>query len=360
MGKRRVCYAPIQYRSGAVRGGYPAILNGSQIQSATFPEPEKVLGEWLCSGFSAMVYGKTGIGKSWFAYSSALAIANGEPIFGWAAPEARRVIYFDAEIDAAEISGRLKSLCPGGIPDEFLLCAGMRIEGGLPQLDDEEGQQWYLDRIEEHEADVVIMDNLCSLVTSSSISEDETWLPVQPFLNELRRLKKAVVIVHHAGKKGDYLGSSRMTQNINTVIKLERPMTYDPQSGAVFDVEFEKGRSLHGDAAGGFSARLIEGPQGHLEWETSETVVDDRLETLVEAIKSEQHASQQEVADALGVAQSLVSRRINQAESKGLLIRGEAKELFGRARRRRKEDAPSKPLDEGLLPDNSDGEDEDF
>ena len=337
----------------------PIVLNGSALQTAQFPEPEAILGEWLCDGFSAMVYGKTGIGKSWFAYSCALAIAKGEPVFGWEAPRPRRVIYFDAEIDAAEITGRIKALSPNNIPDDFLLCAGMRLEGGLPPLDEEEAQQWYLDRIEDHHAEVIVFDNLCSLVTSGSISEDETWLPVQSFLLELRRKRIAVVVVHHAGKTGDYLGSSRMTQNINTLIKLERPMNYDPRSGAVFDVTFGKGRSLHGDAAKGFSASLIQSPEGTLEWETSETIGDDRIEALADAIKSERYTSQQEVADALGIAQSLVSKRIGRAESAGLLSRGEASATFRRVREKRKEEAaPDHTSDDALL--DVDGDDEDF
>ncbi|SOE17789.1 AAA domain-containing protein [Hoeflea halophila] len=273
--------------------GLPAFLSGPALQDAMFQKPEKIVGDWLCKGSLAMVYGATGIGKSWFSLTVAASIANGQDAFGWEVPSKRKVVYFDAEIDPYDTQNRIKGLSPSGVPDELALCSGIRLENGLPQLHEPEAQEAYLEVIEEQGAEVVVFDNLCSIVTSGSISDDDVWLPIQPFLNKLRQRGIAVIIVHHAGKTGDYLGSSRMTQNLDTVIKLEKPQSHDLQNGAVFSIRFEKGRAVFGDAATGVFAKLVQGPEGELEWDLGELSSRDRSEEamnqVVDAMRSKKY-----------------------------------------------------------------------
>lgn len=316
---------------------HPIVLDGPELMTANFPMPEKYVGDWLAAGFTAMVYGKTGIGKSWFGLAVALAVAKGEDVFGWKVPEAQNVLYFDAEIDPAEMAERIFMMTGGEIPSEFKLCSGLRLDGGLPPFDEEDAHAFYLNQIEENDIKVVVVDNLCSNVTGASISEDQTWLNVQPFLNELRRRRIAVILVHHAGKQGDYLGSSRMTQNMNTVIKLTRPENHDPRAGAAFHIEFQKGRSLIGESAAGQTVRLEEGEGGKLGWEVISSSVANPLEALVHALRAEQYATQMELAEALHVSQAKVSGMISKAEKASLLERDEAKETFARVKAQRRQ-----------------------
>ncbi len=327
------------YDNIRVVDAHPIVMDGPELMTANFPMPEKYVGDWLAAGFTAMVYGKTGIGKSWFSIAVALAVAKGEEVLGWNVPTAQNVLYFDAEIDPAEMAERLFDLTAGDIPSEFKLCSGLRLDGGLPPFDEEEAHDFYLDLIEAHDIKVVVVDNLCSIVTGASISEDQTWLNVQPFLNELRRRRIAVILVHHAGKNGDYLGSSRMTQNMNTVIKLERPESHDPQAGAAFHIEFQKGRSLIGESAAGQTVRLEAGEGGKLGWEVISSAIGNPLEALVDALRSELYATQNELADALRVSQAKVSGMISKATRASLLGKDEAKETFARVKAQRRQAA---------------------
>lgn len=257
-----------------------------------------------------------------FRYAIATAKAENDPTFGLKG----------AEIDPWDTQNGVKALSPGGVPDELVLCSGIRLENGLPQLHEPEAQEQYLQAIEEQEAEVVVLDNLCSIVTSGSISDDDVWLPIQPFLNKLRQRGVAVIIVHHAGKNGDYLGSSRMTQNLDTVIKLEKPQSHDLQNGAVFSIRFEKGRSVYGNAASGVFARLVEGPEGNLDWDLGELSSRDSSEEamtlVVDAMQSKQYINQTEVARAVGMPQSRVSTLLSQAVANGYIGKTEARDTF--------------------------------
>lgn len=339
----------------------PVVLNGPEILAADFKPPARILGGWICEGHLAMVFGKTGIGKSWLSYSAALAIARGEDLLGWEVPEPRRVLYIDAEIDPAEIADRLDKLAGGDVPENFLLCSGLRLKDGIPPIDDEEGQEWYEDLIDEHGADVVFIDNLCSILVNQSIVDDQAWLPVQPMLNRLRAKRIAVVIVHHAGKGGDYLGTSRMTQNLNAVVRLERPQDYDPREGAVLNVSFDKGRSLYGDDASGYRLRLQENESGRLVWSENEaTSSEARLVRLAEHVRSRTFRSQRELGEALNLVQSAVSTEIKKAERAGYLERGEAARIFKEVRGTRKEDSNTPSSWSMRCDEFEDDDDEDF
>lgn len=74
----------------------------------------------------------------------------------------------------------------------------------------------------------------------------------------LRQRHIAVVLIHHSGKSGDQLGTSRKTFAIDTMIKLSLPADYAADQGARFIVEYPKKRGFYGVAAEPFEAALIE------------------------------------------------------------------------------------------------------
>ncbi len=72
-----------------------------QLLSARFKERKYLLAPWLREQENCMVYAATGVGKSLFALSAALAIAGGGEFLGWQPqPEPNgdswRVLYVDA------------------------------------------------------------------------------------------------------------------------------------------------------------------------------------------------------------------------------------------------------------------------
>ncbi|WP_321448247.1 AAA family ATPase [uncultured Cohaesibacter sp.] len=312
----------------------PPLWAGSELMKLDFPEPEHLLGKWLPSGSLCMIYGSTGIGKSWFAMSVALAVANGRDLLDWEASEPRRVAYFEAEMNQAETKSRLVALNGGPLPDFFMLCSGTGPQGALPSIDDREAQDLYLEQILEHDIEVVVFDNLCSIVTEASISEDTTWLPVQSFFRELQSAGITVLLVHHAGKNGDYLGTSRMTQNMNTVIEVSRPQGTPAGSGAVIEIVFKKDRGGGGNP--GQTLKLIEGETGGLGWQVIGGSSVDPVEEAIEALETREFANQQELADHLGISQPKLSGLFSKAMKNGRLEQGEHNKIFHKVRTERK------------------------
>ena len=105
------------------------------------------------------------------------------------------------------------------------------------------------------DAELVIVDNLSCLARSSgNENEAESWLPLQDWGLKQRRLGKAVIFMHHAGKGGQQRGTSRKEDILNVTINLRQPTDYSPESGAFFEVRFEKGRECYGDDTKPFEA----------------------------------------------------------------------------------------------------------
>ena len=95
--------------------------------------------------------------------------------------------------------------------------------------------------------ELVVIDNLASLVGFNSGDYDR-WSDLQTFLIKQRRFGRAMLLVHHANKKGEQRGTNRREDVLDLVMALRRPVDYDPRQGARFEIHFEKARGLYGDA----------------------------------------------------------------------------------------------------------------
>ena len=104
--------------------------------------------------------------------------------------------------------------------------------------------------------DLLILDNLSTLLTTGSEGASDSWLPMQHWLLRLRRKGIAVLRIHHAGVNGKQRGTSRREDALDTVIGLRRPADYSPEQGARFEVHVEKARTLVGDGALPFEAAI--------------------------------------------------------------------------------------------------------
>jgi putative DNA primase/helicase len=222
------------------------------------PAREMLLSPILPERSLAMLYAPKGVGKSWLGISIGLAVAAGEPLLRWSAPRKRKVLYVDGEMPLVSLQERLRDISAGfgtDIPnDGFRILAADDIEGGI-NLSLEEGQQALEPLLED--IDLIILDNLSTLLTSRSEAASDAWVPIQTWLLKLRRQGISVLLVHHAGTNGRQRGTSRREDALDTVIALRRPEDYSPEQGARFEIHFEKLRNRV-DAAGAmpFEARL--------------------------------------------------------------------------------------------------------
>jgi putative DNA primase/helicase len=291
------------------------------------PAREMLLSPILPERSLAMLYAPNGVGKSWLGISIGLAVAAGEPLLRWSAPRKSKVLYVDGEMPLVSLQERLGDISAGfgtDIPnDGFRILAADNIEGGI-NLSLEEGHQALEPLLED--IDLIILDNLSTLLTSRSEAASDAWVPIQTWLLRLRREGISVLLIHHAGTNGRQRGTSRREDALDTVIALRRPEDYSPEQGARFEIHFEKLRNRV-DAVGAmpFEARIESvnaGGQRSIRWACSD-LKPPMLKQAAELFS--EGMTVREVAALLRISKSEAGRlRIRAAEERLLPLDADA------------------------------------
>jgi putative DNA primase/helicase len=293
-------------------------LNAGEFLALNFPPRELILDPWLPTQGLAMIHSARGIGKTHLALSIAYVVATSTGLLGWSAPTPRRVLYIDGEMPATAMQRRLSAIVAGSsgelpAPDYLrLLCADV-IEGGLPDLATAAGRTEIDAAIGE--AELIIIDNISTLVRSGKENEAESWLPVQDWALAHRRAGRSILFIHHAGKGGLQRGTSRREDVLDTVITLRRPADYTTDQGARFEILLEKGRCVHGDDARPIEARYEERNSAAV-WTRTE-IADAEVTRVADALRD--GMSIRDAADELGMHRSKVERLKKKAAERGLL-----------------------------------------
>jgi len=304
---------------GAAGDGYlPDIrpLTAEQFLTLELPPRRKIVAPWLLEKGSVMIYSPRGVGKTLFGLTTAYAIAAGADFLGFTIEKPRKVLYIDGEMPAETMQERLAAIVAGFTAqppgnDYFRILISDLSDVGLPDLATPEGQVWFDGRVGD--AEVLMADNISTLVRSGKENEAEGWLPVQNWTLSHRRAGRAVVLLHHAGKGGAQRGTSRREDVLDTVISLRRPADYSPEQGAGFELHYEKCRGFYGNDAQPFEARY-EVRDGAATWTRSE-IVDAERARVVAAFKD--GMSIREAAEALGMHRSKVERLKRKAMDAG-------------------------------------------
>lgn len=252
-------------------------------------------------------YAPRGIGKTFVALSLAIAVASGDSLFSWKAPEPKRVLYVDGEMPARGMQERLRALLRGNgltamLPEKLCLITPDLQHVVMPDLSTEIGQaaiEPYLQNVS-----LLILDNLATLCRTGKENESRSWLPVQSWLLNLRRRGIATLIIHHAGKSGDQRGTSAKEDIMDTVVSLRRPAEYTMNEGARFEVHLTKARGIVGEEAAPFEAWLkTVGERSFWETRPIEDVEMDRLKDCLAA-----NMSIREIAEEMGKSKSTIHR----------------------------------------------------
>ena len=283
-----------------------------------FPPKRYIVDPFLPERGLVEIYSKTGVGKTTFALSLAMAVALGEQFLKWGIPNARSVLYVDGEMAPCDMLERASAAAQAFGRDisevDNLQIINRDVNNGiLPDIGEQNGQNEF-DKVAE-QFDLIILDNLSTLRFTGKENEADSWSIMQSWLLKMRGQGKSVILLHHAGKDGSSRGTSRRQDALDTVIKLERPCTYQQSEGAVFNLHFEKTRGFFGDAAEPVKlAQYIE--DGISCWHSS-PVIDEKEEEVARLTK--QGMKQIEVGQTIGISQSAVSKLLKTAKAKDLL-----------------------------------------
>jgi AAA domain len=346
-----------------------------QLLEAAFSDRQHLLFPWLREQESCMVYAATGVGKSMFALSAALAIAGGGEFLGWKSDERAnggqwRVLYIDGEMHVGDIQERVRMLMravpsvnheKAGVNLRFIARQHQEPDAAFPLITEPAGMKFVREIVAEDAIDLVILDNFSTLGEVEDENAASSFNAIQQFLLQLKVQGVATMLVHHAGKSGDFRGSSKLAATFEAIIKLERLGSSVEHGAAAFRVCWDKVR------AGGpkrkvreVAARLIEDPSGPAasKWDY-ETAEIERLDELKERLADGEFQNQKEIADHFGVSKTMAKNYIDKGISIGLWTQEQVGRWFSygkRLRTLRKTEAPVRPSTEWLHEDLDDDE----
>lgn len=302
-----------------------------------------------------MIYAPSGVGKSWLGMGIALSVAGAGSIEKWSAPSARTVLYVDGEMDPADLQTRFRQLI-GGMKLEPEVGKNLHLwarqdqprDVAFPDLGDDDGRRSLIERVELLRPALVVLDNVSTLVTVAEENAAESWNPFLATLQALQSAGSAVLVVHHARKSagaGGYRGSQKLSVLFDTIIGLDKP-DYVPGTSATFGVRFEKARTLVAGANNGFNASLEPTFDGAgLYWKVSDSQ-NAELMQLIAAARTRKFATQNALAEHLGISKGEVSKRRGECISAGLITLADWNQCLSDARELARED----DMDEAARP----------
>lgn len=292
------------------------------LANMKFKPRQPLLSPWLNSQDLCMLFAARGIGKTHFALAISYAVATGGKFLAWGADQPRKVLYLDGELPGTVMQQRLLTHIPQKEPQPgyFRVFTPdlMSIDDVMPDLATTEGQS-VINSMVETDTALIVLDNLSAWARGSRSENDaESWLPLASWILSLRRQGIAVLIVHHAAKGGQQRGTSKKEDLLDCVIKLSRPIDYDPKQGARFEMEFTKARNLHGDAAEGLEVILNEDSDGCASWSWT-TLEGSTYQRVIDL--ANEGLSQSDIARELEVNRSTVNRHYRKAQEAGMINR---------------------------------------
>jgi replicative DNA helicase len=271
------------------------------------------------------VFAKTGVGKTWFSLSMAIAAATATDFFDWSVPKAVPVLYVDGEMAFEDLQRRTQWLLVGATRNSQIdtndvqldfMCRDHKMKYAL---DNDRGRSRFLREVTQQQYKLVVIDNISCLMSTANENDASAWNENLQFLLKLRRRGVAVVLIHHAGKDGKSRGTSRRHDTLDLVLRLKNPKDYDHQDGCRFKLSFEKARGLTGADKFPIEAQLHVSPvDGVMQatWEIIETS-NAKKDRCIELLK--QGTKADDVAEELDVHRTTVYRWQKAARKEGIL-----------------------------------------
>jgi RecA-family ATPase len=310
----------------------PTTISLGELQARVFPPREYLVNPWLRQGEAAMIWAAPGVGKTWFALTMALMAAGGGSALGWSNETPRRVLYADGEMAIEDLKERTALLMGAvdGIDREaawanlhFMSRTAQGADVAFPDIGERgnpgDGQERLMEAVKRHKAELLVLDNFSTLAEVDDENAAASFGPVMGFLLDLKQARVACLFIHHSGKTGiDYRGSSRMATTFEIVLGLTKPEGAQRSNSASFTLGWGKYRAAPHASIGDHDVKLTTA-DGGLRWCISASP-DEDVRRFVAEVKKGVHENQREIAKALGMDPSKLSRKVvPRAEATGAL-----------------------------------------
>jgi putative DNA primase/helicase len=266
-----------------------------------------------------MLFAARGVGKTYVGHGIAYAVASGGTFLRYKAERPAKVLLIDGEMPAELLQSRIRTMRAGAdrhppSEDYFRVIAmdrqGMGVTLNLARPEHQALIESQLDG-----AELLILDNISTLVAGGRENDADSWDTMQPWLLHLRRMGVSVLLIAHSGRGENARGTSKREDVLDTVIQLRRPEEYDPEEGARFEVHLTKARGVFGDDAAVFEARL-ETRDGADFWSAT-TITDLAFERVMEMTRAGK--SVRDIAEDVAISKSRVNRMQAKARAEGKL-----------------------------------------
>ena len=348
-----------------------------QLLEARFKQRQFLLAPWLREQENCMVYAASGVGKSLFALSAALAVAGGGEFLGWQ-PEARqggegwRVLYVDGEMHIADIQDRARQLRDGiwsldkaAANQNLRFLARQHQDAGVefPSITEGAGQAFILEQAKQQNVDLVVLDNFSTLGDVEDENAASSFNAIQQFMLQLKVQGIATMLVHHTGKAEDnFRGSSKLAATFETIIQLERPQLTSKKPGsnserraistthgeAKFRVRWDKVRAGSRVPLRDVVASLrtqseeFDSDSGGT-WEY-ETLSLDRLDEIGQLLPAGEFVTQKEIGDYFGVSGTMARRDLDRGITLGMWTEEIISRGLGLGKRKRSDGRSKAPI----------------
>ncbi|MDR3492552.1 MAG: AAA family ATPase [Gammaproteobacteria bacterium] len=312
-----------------------------KLRKKPFLPPKMFIFPFLSEGALIMLYAEPGAGKTYFLMliASILTRAGDEQyqIGPLQLHNKCAIVILDGELIEYQFVGKLSSVSDpfGPASIDHPIMTGINNEfshkyGGSIDLANEGWRAAIYSIFEENpEYKVLILDNLTSLCWGFNENSKESWDIINHFLLSLKRLKVAVILVHHSNRAGGYSGHSAQTRNLDTTICMEKLGSNTDEIH--FRIKYEKTRDAKRGEAQGFVLKAGKHPDNpkwiaweHEDDDAAEQDDKDSDDQIMVAVMQKE-MTQREIAKAFGVSQPKVSNCKRQAIDRGFL--SETKEI---------------------------------
>jgi hypothetical protein len=298
------------------------ILSSGELAALDIPEREFVVEPFISASSLTMIYAVRGLGKTWFAVSLSLAVAEGAKFLAYDVPQARRVLYVDGEMSLQDLKERITSLTSAP-PDALMFLPSERLFREARPLNlHERKDQAAIERAigalsaAGQAPEMIVFDNLSSLSGGVDENDNSALDGLLRWLTGLRHGGLAIVLIHHAGKSGTQRGASRREDLLDTSIELQQPpVDEEPHPGAHFILQFAKtrGRKPRPDVL----ELKLEQRRELLVWSWAIKNTFSRGDEILKLVYELKPQTQKAIADVLKLSAGAISQQFQRLRERG-------------------------------------------